>query len=118
MWPGRLVAIRVSSISTCSLAKTLRSVQAENRYGALQTSCVYCAECDIGCNYQAKNTLDLNYLYQAETRYGAQIQTEHFVDRIVPVNKDRQDDPGAGGEYGYRVYYRDFVRQPRRSVGR
>jgi hypothetical protein len=32
--------------------------QEKNRYGATQTSCVYCAECDLGCNYHAKNTLD------------------------------------------------------------
>jgi cholesterol oxidase len=87
-------------------------VQTKNRYGALQTSCVYCAECDIGCNYQAKNTLDLNYLYQAETRYGAEIRTEHYVDRIVPVNKDRHDDPMASGEFGYRVYYRKLTQGP------
>jgi cholesterol oxidase len=84
-------------------------VQAKNRYGALQTSCVYCAECDIGCNYQAKNTLDLNYLYQAEARYGCEIRTEHFVERIVPVNVRGDDDPAAGGEYGYRVYYRELA---------
>jgi len=80
-------------------------VQANNRYGALQTSCVYCAECDIGCNYHAKNTLDLNYLHQAERRYGAKIRTEQFVDRIVPVNERGDDDPTASGEHGYRVYY-------------
>lgn len=84
-------------------------VQAKNRYGALQTSCVYCAECDIGCNYQAKNTLDLNYLYRAETRYQAEIKTEHLVDRIAAVNERGADDPGATGEHGYRVYYRDLA---------
>ena len=84
-------------------------VQDKNRYGALQTSCVYCAECDIGCNYQAKNTLDLNYLYQTETRYGVEIRTEHFVDRIVPVNELGKDDPIASGEHGYRVYCRDLT---------
>lgn len=84
-------------------------VQDKNRYGALQTSCTYCGECDVGCNYQAKNTVDLNYLYQAETRYGADIRTEHFVDRIVPVNAAEQDDPTADGSHGYRVYFRDLV---------
>jgi cholesterol oxidase len=83
--------------------------QARNRYGALQTSCVYCAECDVGCNYHAKNTLDLNYLHQAQTRYSADIRTEHHVDRIVPVTKDGRDDAGASGEFGYRVYYRDLT---------
>jgi cholesterol oxidase len=84
-------------------------VQQRNRYGALQTSCVYCAECDVGCNYQAKNTLDLNYLYQAEKRYGAEVRAEHLVERIVPINQDGHDDPAAGGDNGYRVYYRDLA---------
>ena len=82
--------------------------QARNRYGALQTSCVYCAECDIGCNYHAKNTLDLNYLFIAEHRYQADIRTEHLVSKIVPVNRSKADDPGADGTNGYRVYYRDL----------
>ena len=82
--------------------------QARNRYGALQTSCVYCAECDIGCNYHAKNTLDLNYLFIAEHRYQADIRTEHLVSKIVPVNRSKGDDPGADGTNGYRVYYRDL----------
>ena len=82
--------------------------QDKNRYGAVQTSCVYCAECDIGCNTQSKNTLDLNYLYAAEHRYGAQMLTEHLVEKIVPVNASHADDPSADGSFGYRVYYDDL----------
>jgi len=82
--------------------------QEKNRYGALQTSCMYCGECDIGCNYHAKNTLDLNYLYVAEQRYGAAIRTEQLVTKIVPVDASGKDDPAAAGEHGYRVYYRDL----------
>jgi cholesterol oxidase len=84
--------------------------QARNRYGALQTSCVYCAECDIGCNTHSKNTLDLNYLFAAEQRYGARILTQHLAERIVPVNTSGDDDPGADGSHGYRVYYADLQR--------
>jgi cholesterol oxidase len=83
--------------------------QEPNRYGALQTSCVYCAECDIGCNYHSKNTLDLNYLFVAEERYGAIIRTEHLVTKIVPVDSHGQDDSQAEGAKGYRVYYRDLL---------
>jgi cholesterol oxidase len=82
--------------------------QERNRYGALQTSCVYCAECDIGCNYHAKNTLDLNYLFVAEHRYQAVIRTEHLVLKIVPVDGALADDPHADGVNGYRVYFRDL----------
>lgn len=83
--------------------------QERNRYGALQTSCVYCAECDVGCNYHAKNTLDLNYLFVAESHYRAEIRTEHLVQKVVPVDAAGEDDPTAGGSYGYRVYYRDLA---------
>lgn len=45
-----------------------------NRFGVAQSPCVGCARCDIGCNYGAKNTLDLNYLALAE-RHGATVGT-------------------------------------------
>ncbi len=82
--------------------------QDKNRYGATQTSCVYCAECDVGCNTHSKNTLDLNYLYAAEHRYGAEILTEHLAARIVPLNAEGEDDSSADGSHGYRVYYLDL----------
>ena len=83
--------------------------QDRNRYGAIQTSCLYCAECDIGCNTHSKNTVDLNYLFVAENRYGAEILTEHLGEKIVPVNREGNDDPSADGSHGYRVYYRDLT---------
>ena len=82
--------------------------QDENRFGALQTSCVYCGECMIGCNYHAKNTLDLNYLHVAEHEHRATIRTEHLAEAIVPVNQNGKDDPGGDGANGYRVYYWDL----------
>jgi cholesterol oxidase len=85
--------------------------QDKNRYGALQTSCVYCAECDIGCNYHAKNTLDLNYLFVAEHRYQAVIRTEHLVLKIVPIGASQGDDPTSDGTHGYRVFFRDLSRR-------
>jgi cholesterol oxidase len=84
-------------------------VQDKNRYGAIQTSCVYCGECDIGCNTQSKNTLDLNYLFVAEHRYRARILTEHLATKIVPLGPGGADDPASLGENGYRVYYTDLT---------
>jgi len=84
--------------------------QARNRYGAVQTSCVYCAECDVGCNTHSKNTIDLNYLHVAEHRYGAEIRTEHLAERIVPVNERGEDDPLADGSHGYRVALYNLTR--------
>jgi cholesterol oxidase len=82
--------------------------QERNRYGAVQTSCVYCGECDVGCNTHSKNTVDLNYLFVAENRYKAKVRTEHLAQKIVPVNANGEDDPGADGEHGYRLYFRDL----------
>lgn len=82
--------------------------QDRNRYGAVQTSCVYCAECDVGCNTHSKNTLDLNYLYVAENRYLADVRTEHLVEKIAALDAQGEDDPDADGSHGYRVYFRDL----------
>ncbi|WP_027158904.1 GMC oxidoreductase [Methylobacter luteus] len=83
-------------------------VQEKNRYGALQTSCVYCAECDLGCNTQSKNSLDLNYLHVAETRYQAAIKTEVLGQKIVPLDAQGNENSAASGEFGYRVYWQDL----------
>lgn len=74
-----------------------------NRYGATQTSCIYCAECDIGCNTHSKNTLDLNYLFAAEHHHGVDILCEHLVDNIVPLDASGTEDPSADGTHGFRV---------------
>ncbi|AXS79249.1 GMC family oxidoreductase N-terminal domain-containing protein [Dechloromonas sp. HYN0024] len=86
--------------------------QERNRYGATQTSCTYCGECDIGCNVHAKNSLDLNYLYAAEHQHGAQIRTECQVERIVPLNAEGQADSAADGQHGYQVDFRDGAGKP------
>lgn len=90
------------------LAPTPIGRQEVNRYGAVQTSCTYCGECDVGCNTHSKNTLDLNYLHVAEARYDAEILTEHLATKIVPLNIRGDDDPSAHGEHGYRVYFLDL----------
>ncbi|XDD49993.1 GMC oxidoreductase [Leptospira sp. WS92.C1] len=80
-------------------------LQEKNKYGAVQTSCTYCGECDVGCNTHSKNTLDLNYLFVAENKYKADIRTEHLVNKIVPLAPDGSDNPSYHGEHGYRVYF-------------
>ncbi|TGK07737.1 GMC family oxidoreductase [Leptospira semungkisensis] len=79
-------------------------VQEKNRFGAIQTSCTYCAECDVGCNTHSKNTLDLNYLFVAKNSNKAEIRTEHLATKIVPLGPKGEEDPNANGEYGYRVH--------------
>ncbi|WP_339723295.1 GMC oxidoreductase [uncultured Paraglaciecola sp.] len=83
-------------------------VQQKNRYGALQTSCVYCAECDVGCNTHSKNTTDLNYLFVAENTYQAQIETMTLVEKIVPLNSSGDEDPQGDGSYGFKVIWLDL----------
>lgn len=46
-------------------------------------TCRLCGECDIGCNYGAKNTLDYTYLSAAKAK-GAEIRTLAEVKRLRP----------------------------------
>jgi cholesterol oxidase len=64
-----------------------------NKFEAEQRGCRYCGECDIGCNFHAKNTLDFNYLKVARD-FGADISTQCEATRIEPAP--------AGG---YKVTY-------------
>lgn len=44
-----------------------------NLHDRTRYTCRLCGECDVGCNYGSKNTLDYNYLSEAN-RLGAQIR--------------------------------------------
>lgn len=74
-----------------------KSVTWVNDQGQEQGTCVHCGNCDIGCQVSAKNTLDLNYLAQAET-HGAEIRPLHVVSHIEQssdgyiVHFDQLDD--------------------------
>jgi cholesterol oxidase len=74
-----------------------------NRFGAPQSGCMHCGECDIGCNVAAKNTLDLNYLAVAESM-GAHVGTKCEATRITPV------------ETGFALDYRDLAEGRDRTV--
>jgi cholesterol oxidase len=67
-----------------------------NLHGKLRTTCRLCGECDLGCNYGAKNTLDHNYLSAAAFK-GADIRTRCEVRRI-------SRRPGGGYAVGYVVH--------------
>lgn len=54
-----------------------------NLHGVPRYTCRLVGECDIGCNYGAKNTLDLNYLSEAK-RCGAEIWTRREVRSFAP----------------------------------
>jgi cholesterol oxidase len=52
-----------------------------NGEGPLRSGCTECAGCMVGCRYNAKNTLDKNYLYFAE-KYGAEVIEKTLATRI------------------------------------
>ncbi|QSQ22537.1 GMC family oxidoreductase [Pyxidicoccus parkwayensis] len=74
--------------------------QYPNLHGRTRTTCRLCGECDIGCNYGSKNTLDYTYLSAAK-RHGAELRTLAEVKAFWP---------GDGG--GYVVQYVDYSDTP------
>ncbi len=64
-----------------------------NIHGRTRQTCRLVGECDVGCNYGAKNTLDYNYL-TAAWHDGAEIRTRCEV---------REFEPREGG--GWTVHY-------------
>ena len=52
--------------------------------GPKRTGCILCGGCMVGCRYNAKNTLDKNYLYLAE-QLGVSIMPEQEVLDINPL---------------------------------
>jgi|SRR5829696_46347 len=60
-------------------------------------TCRLCGECDVGCNFGAKNTLDFTYL-SAAARAGAELRTCCEARTIEPLR-----------DGGYRVGYRQHL---------
>jgi cholesterol oxidase len=56
-----------------------------NPQGVTQGTCYHCGNCDIGCDVNARNTLDTNYIPWAE-KHGALVRPLHLVRNIEPVN--------------------------------
>ncbi|MDY7231816.1 GMC family oxidoreductase [Hyalangium rubrum] len=54
-----------------------------NLHGRARSTCRLCGECDIGCNFGSKNTLDYTYLSAAK-RLGAEIRTRAEVKAFWP----------------------------------
>jgi cholesterol oxidase len=64
--------------------------------GPARGSCTGCGGCMMGCQHNAKNTLDKNYLYFAE-KHGAQVFAETRVIDVRPLNGK------ADGSDGYEI---------------
>ena len=70
-----------------------------NIHGLPRATCVGCGECDLGCNFGAKNTLDHTYLSAAQ-HAGADIRVRHEVKGFRPLGSDE----GGGYEVTYVVH--------------
>ncbi len=66
-----------------------KSVRSKNAQGVEQGTCVHLGNCDIGCDVDAKNTLDKNYIPWAE-KHGAEVRALHLVTNIEPVTDGYQ----------------------------
>ncbi len=66
-----------------------------NGEGPERSGCNFCGACMTGCRYNAKNTLDKNYLYFAQ-KNGAEIFAENEVYDVQPIGTD-------DGSQGYEV---------------
>lgn len=85
--PGPRPAVRFESPHLAIKFGERPGQEVTNRQGAFQTTCVMCGECNVGCNVQAKNTVDLTYL-EAARRSGATIRPHT---QVVDLARD-----GAG----------------------
>jgi cholesterol oxidase len=66
----------------------------ENLHGRGRSTCRLCGECNFGCNFGSKYTLDFNYLSFAKLRHGADIRTRCEAKTLAPRS-------GGGYTVGY-----------------
>jgi cholesterol oxidase len=72
-----------------------------NGKGPTRTGCTYCGACMTGCRFNAKNTLDKNYLFLAQ-QLGATIIAEKEVFNVTTINS-------TDGSRGYKVEYKTSI---------
>ena len=56
----------------------------ENLHGRTRHTCRLCGECNFGCNFGSKYTLDFNYLSFAKLRHGVDIRTRCEAKTLAP----------------------------------
>jgi cholesterol oxidase len=69
-----------------------------NGDGPDRSGCNFCGGCLLGCRYNAKNSVDKNYLFLAE-QLGVKVLAASEVYDIIPLD-------AANGNKGYEVKYR------------
>jgi cholesterol oxidase len=74
--------------------------------GPDRSGCVYCGGCLVGCRYNAKNTLDRNYLFLAE-KLGVTVIPETKAIELLPLNPEgkpvRKATAEIDGRYGWLI---------------
>lgn len=70
--------------------------------GPPRTGCIRCGACMVGCRFNAKNTLEKNYIWFAE-RAGACFEPDREVRRVETLGKDGAPDPSGVGDHGWQV---------------
>ncbi|MCB0282705.1 MAG: GMC family oxidoreductase [Calditrichaeota bacterium] len=82
------------------------NVEVEDPYfngaGPRRSGCNFCGGCMVGCRYNAKNTLDKNYLYFAQKK-GVKIKAEALVYDVIPFKE-------KDGSSGYTVKWKSSTR--------
>jgi len=94
--------------SPARMAEPIAESPYPNIHGQLRTTCRLCGECDIGCNYGSKNTLDHNYLSAAK-HHGADIRTRCEVRTFGPR-------PGGGFSVTYVEHLPEHEGKPQKTA--
>ncbi len=68
--------------------------------GPDRTGCNLCGGCMLGCRFNAKNTLDKNYLHLAQ-HLGCEIKAETEVYDVIPKNEN--------GSEGYEIKFKEAL---------
>ena len=69
--------------------------------GPTRTGCTHCGACMTGCRFNAKNTLDKNYLFLAQ-QLGAEILAEKEVFNVTTLG-------AKDGSKGYKVEFKSSI---------
>ncbi len=80
-----------------------------NGKGPDRSGCTFCGGCMVGCRFNAKNTLDKNYLHLAQN-LGATIQAESEVVGVAPLVKNDGSD-------GYQVSWEESTKKFFKKTG-
>jgi cholesterol oxidase len=83
-WKLVPLAVKFANPGEPPAAGMLLHEDVPNLHGRTRVTCTLCGECDIGCNYGAKNTLDYTHLSAVHRRDNAEIRTLCEVKSFAP----------------------------------